>query len=221
MVKISSFGKITPLGLSKAKLAARESVTEYERLLLDVCCKPHQDAIDFMKTREAGLNETEVEFLRAKWGANHLGHHKKHSFLAEILMRCKNPLVIQLLVIAVISIATGNLASAIIVSAMVVISVGLSYYQESRSNKAVEKLNEMVQSSCHVLRENQEVELPISEIVPGDIVVHPLRLDIGKTRRSSRHHQLRPGNIGLHLADDPIHVFHGRSGLSDCRPHQT
>ena len=146
-------------------------MTEYERLLLDVCCKPHQDAIDFMKTRDAGLNETEVEFLRAQWGSNHLGHHKKHSFLAEILMRCKNPLVIQLLVIAVISIATGNLASAIIVSAMVVISVGLSYYQESRSNKAVEKLNEMVQSSCHVLRENQEVEISISEIVPGDIVV--------------------------------------------------
>ena len=171
VVKITPFGKITPTGLSRAKQAARESVTEHERLLLEVCCKSHAEALDFMKTRDKGLAAPEVEYLRVKWGSNHLGLHKKHGFFTEVLMRCKNPLVIQLLVIAVISLATGNPASASIVSAMVVISVGLSYYQESRSSKAVQKLNEMVQSSCHVLRDNGEVELPISEIVPGDIVV--------------------------------------------------
>jgi Mg2+-importing ATPase len=164
------FGKITPAGLSKAKQAAAASVTDHEKRLLDVCCKSHQEALTLLNSREAGLSESEVEILRDEWGHNDLGQKKKHSFIAEILLRCKNPLVIQLLVIAAISLATGNAASATIVGAMVLISVGLSYYQESKSGKAVEKLNAMVQTNCHVIRGGQEVEVAMSEIVPGDIV---------------------------------------------------
>jgi len=171
MLKISSFGKITPVGLSQAKMAARESITEHESLLLQVCCMAHAEALDHMKTREEGLEEIDLESLRAAWGPNNFGHQRKHGFLTEILMRCKNPLVIQLLIIAGVSLATGNPASAAIVSAMVIISVGLSYYQESRSSQAVEKLNAMVHSSCQVMRGNREIEISISEIVPGDIVV--------------------------------------------------
>jgi Mg2+-importing ATPase len=164
------FGKITPASLSKAKQAAAASVTNHEKRLLDVCCKAHQEALAFLNSREEGLAESEVENLRSEWGHNDLGQKKKQGFLSEIFLRCKNPLVIQLLVIAVISLATGNAASATIVGAMVLISVGLSYYQENKSGKAVEKLNAMVQTNCHVIREGQEVEVAMSEIVPGDIV---------------------------------------------------
>lgn len=164
------FGKITPAGLSRAKQAAAASVTDHEKRLLDVCCKPHQEALTLLNSREAGLSDSEVEIFRDEWGHNDLGQKKKHSFITEILLRCKNPLVIQLLVIAAISLATGNAASATIVGAMVLISVGLSYYQESKSGKAVEKLNAMVQTNCHVIRGGQEVEVAMSEIVPGDIV---------------------------------------------------
>ena len=124
-----------------------------------------------MKSREEGLLSLDVAELRAKWGPNDLGQKKKHSVVIEILMRCKNPLVIQLLVIAGISLATGNTTSATIVGLMIVISVGLSYYQERKSGKAVEKLNAMVQSTCHVVRNGQEVEIPMHDIVPGDVVV--------------------------------------------------
>lgn len=165
------FGKITPASLSKAKQEASQSVTEHERRLLEVCCKQPENALFLMKSREEGLNVSEVETLREEWGSNDLGQKKKHGFVMEILMRCKNPLVIQLLVIAAISLATGDIASATIVGAMVVISVGLSYYQENKSGKAVEKLNALVQTNCHVIREGKETEIPMSEIVPGDIVV--------------------------------------------------
>ena len=165
------FGKITPASLSKAKKEASESVTDHEKRLLDVCCLQHDAALLAMNSREEGLSETEVETLRYEWGANDLGHKKKMGFIAEILTRCKNPLVIQLLVIAAISLATGDLASATIVGLMVMISVGLSYYQEHKSGKAVEALNALVQTTCHVIRGGREVEISMSEIVPGDIVV--------------------------------------------------
>ncbi len=167
---INPFGKITPAKLSKAKQAASESVTEHEQRLLNVCCQPHDAALAALKTREEGLSDLEVEVSRETWGSNDLGQKKKDGFFIEILMRCKNPLVIQLLVIASISLATGDPASATIVGLMVLISVGLSYYQESKSGKAVEKLNAMVQTNSHVIRDGKEIEIPMSEIVPGDIV---------------------------------------------------
>jgi len=165
------FGKITPAGLSKAKQEASQSVTEHEKRLLEVCCKQLDNALYLMKSREEGLAEHEVEALREEWGPNDLGQRKKQGFVMEILLRCRNPLVIQLLVIAVISLLTGDLASATIVGLMVLISVGLSHYQESKSGKAVEKLNALVQTNCHVIRGGREVEIPMSEIVPGDVVV--------------------------------------------------
>jgi Mg2+-importing ATPase len=165
------FGKITPAGLSQAKKEAAETVTEHEKRLLEVCCKQLENALWFMKSSEQGLAEKDVEALREEWGSNDLGQKKKHGFLMEILLRCKNPLVIQLLVIATISMATGDPASATIVGLMVVISVGLSYYQESKSGKAVEALNAMVQTNCHVIRGGVEQEIPMADIVPGDIVV--------------------------------------------------
>lgn len=164
------FGKITPALLSKAKQEASQSVTEHERRLLEVCCRQPENALFLMKSREEGLTASEVETLRVEWGPNDLGQKRKHGFLTEILVRCRNPLVIQLLVIAVISLATGNPASATIVGLMVVLSVGLSHYQEKKSGKAVEKLNALVQTNCHVIREGRETEVPMSEIVPGDIV---------------------------------------------------
>ena len=164
------FGKVTLSGLSKAKAAAAESVTEHEARLLEVCCQTHEQAMAAMKSHEEGLSVMEVEISRETWGTNDLGQKKKDGFFIEILHRCKNPLVIQLLVIAAISLGTGDAASATIVGLMVVISVGLSYYQESKSGKAVEKLNAMVQTNCHVIRGGIEVEIPMSDIVPGDIV---------------------------------------------------
>ena len=54
---------------------------------------------------------------------------------------------------------------------MVFLSVGLGFFQERRSGKAVEKLQEMVQTNCVLIRDGKEVELPMVELVPGDLVV--------------------------------------------------
>ncbi len=89
----------------------------------------------------------------------------------EILLRFKNPLVIQLLIIAIVSLITGDVPSAVVVGLMVFLSVGLAYFQERRSGREVEKLQEMVQTNCVVIRDGKEVEISMFEIVPGDLVV--------------------------------------------------
>ena len=81
----------------------------------------------------------------------------------DILLRFKNPLVIQLMAIAIVSLATAQEASdtaaAVIVGMMVVLSVGLGFFQERRSGRAVEKLQEMVETSCVVIRDGKEEEI--------------------------------------------------------------
>jgi Mg2+-importing ATPase len=61
--------------------------------------------------------------------------------------------------------------AASVVGLMVVLSVALGYIQEARSSQAVERLLAMVKTTCTALRSNKEVELPMKELVPGDLVV--------------------------------------------------
>ncbi len=65
----------------------------------------------------------------------------------------------------------GDLRSTVVVGAMVILSVLLAYVQETRSGKAVEKLQELVQSSTLVLRDGKETDIPTVDLVPGDIVL--------------------------------------------------
>ncbi|MDE2238200.1 MAG: magnesium-translocating P-type ATPase, partial [Elusimicrobia bacterium] len=76
-----------------------------------------------------------------------------------------------LLVIAGVSWAMGDTDAAAIVGAMVVLSVVLGYVQEARSGRAVEKLMAMVTTTSTVLRDGKEIDVPLSELCPGDVVV--------------------------------------------------
>ena len=104
-------------------------------------------------------------------GPNTVASGGRTSVWRDLLDRCRNPLVIQLLVIAMVCYLTGDASSAAIVSGMIFLSVFLSYIQETRSTKAVEKLQKLVKTTVTVLRDGTETEVPLEEIVPGDVVV--------------------------------------------------
>ncbi|MBM3857533.1 MAG: magnesium-translocating P-type ATPase [Verrucomicrobia bacterium] len=166
----SSFKKTVPTFTRSKSFNAVEKLSEQEQKFLDVCSLSPDKALEALSSSEHGLSSAQAEEHLITWGENDLGKKKHQGFLKEILIRCKNPLVIQLLVICVASILMGDPQSATIVGFMVILSVGFSYCQEHRSSKAVEKLRAMVQTNCHVLRDGKEVEIPMSQIVPGDIV---------------------------------------------------
>ena len=100
-----------------------------------------------------------------------MSHGKRLGFWADIFRRCRSPLVVQLLIIALVSAFIGEFKSSVIVGAMILLSVGLSYILDRRSSLAVDSLGKRVQSRTLVLRDGQETEIRISEVVPGDIVL--------------------------------------------------
>ena len=104
-------------------------------------------------------------------GPNAVAAGRRHTFLTDIFERCRNPLAIQVLVIALVSYLMGDLRSAVVVGGMLVLSVSLSYFQETRSTRAVEQLQKLVKTATDVIREGKTVEVSLEEVVPGDVVV--------------------------------------------------
>jgi P-type Mg2+ transporter len=142
-----------------------------ERYLVDLCAVPIAEALKTIGSALRGLDAEEAERRLDEHGPNEISTTKHFGFWADILHRCKSPLVIQLLLIAVISGIIGEAKSALIVTAMILLSVGLSYMLDRRSNRAVEALGKRVQSRTIVLRDGKEEEIRTSEVVPGDVVI--------------------------------------------------
>src|ERR1035441_5124564 len=164
-------GKLHPAILQKAVKAASAAISEHEQKLMELCKLPDEEALARLGVTENGLSDEQIETAREEYGSNILSHRKEAGIVMELLQRCRNPLVIQLLVICVVSLLMGDVRAATVVGAMVLLSVVLAYVQEHRSSKAVEKLNAMVQTNSLVMRGGKECDIPIAEIVPGEIVI--------------------------------------------------
>ncbi|MCX8021261.1 MAG: magnesium-translocating P-type ATPase [Syntrophorhabdaceae bacterium] len=149
---------------------APDNTTDNERSLIRICLASTEDALYQLATSPSGLTDEEAERRLEEYGLNELPHAKRLGFREDILKRLKNPLIIQLLIICVVSGLIGEIKSSLIVGVMVLLSVGLSYVLDRRSNKAVESLGKQVQSRATVIRKGIEKEIRIAEIVPGDIV---------------------------------------------------
>jgi Mg2+-importing ATPase len=134
-----------------------------------------------LETTAAGLDHAEAEKRLAIYGPNALTQEQKRSILAQLLIRLGTPLNIMLLSLAVVSYVLGDPRAAIMISAMIALSVGLSFVQEYRSNKAAAELRAMVRTTATVLRGNPSDagpapeggarrEVPIEHLVPGDVI---------------------------------------------------
>ena len=133
-----------------------------------------------LETSEEGISNPTADDRRLKFGVNELQHQKAPKWYVQLLKAFANPFIYILLAIAFVSfIIDVWLASAedrdfktvIVVSVMVLVSALLRFVQEYRSNAAAEKLKSMVKTTATVLRKFAgKKEIPISELVPGDIV---------------------------------------------------
>jgi len=117
-----------------------------------------------------GLTTEEAEKRLEEYGYNEPARKKKSSIVFQIISKFFNPLVIVLLIIALSSLFFGEKISAALVTLMAIMSVALSFFQEHRAGREVEKLSEMVRATATVYRNGKPMEVDIKEIVPGDIV---------------------------------------------------
>ncbi len=165
------FEKLVPSRVRQGVKSQASVLSDNDRRLQGACSRPADEALAELGSSQSGLAPEQAEAARARWGFNALSRKEKKFFVFEIIERFKNPLAVQLLVIGLISLWIGDDRSAAVVGGMVFLSVVLSYVQETRSGKAVEELQKMVQANTLVLRGGKETEIPTVDLVPGDIVV--------------------------------------------------
>jgi len=133
-----------------------------------------------LETSEEGITAATADDRRLKFGPNAVQHQRAPRWYAQLLKAFANPFIYILLIIAVVSyvidvwLATPedkDYKTVIVVSIMVLLSVLLRFVQEFRSNAAAEKLKSMVKTTATVQRKfNPREEIPIAELVPGDII---------------------------------------------------
>lgn len=149
---------------------AKVSTAENTRFI-KLCTCSIGESLAELDALPTGLSEKDAEKRLAEFGKNEINTAKKKNFFADMFERFSSPLVVQLLVIALVSAIIGESLSSIIVGCMILLSVGLSYILDQRSNQEVEALGKRVQSRTYVLRDGVETEIKMSEVVPGDIVL--------------------------------------------------
>ncbi len=126
--------------------------------------------LEKLDTTNAGLTIEEAEARLEKYGPNQIAKEKHQSLLMRIVDNLKNPLVILLSVLGVVSYLTGDLRATAVIFAMVLLGIVLRFVQESRADTAAEKLKAMVSTTATVMREGQRREIPLGDLVPGDVV---------------------------------------------------
>ena len=140
---------------------------------------PMQETLAIYKTAFRGLTEEQVEENRDLYGENIITKGQEDSILKKIYESIINPFTVILLVIALVSLVTNvwlakpgeeDPTTSIIIVVLVLISGGIRFIQELRSDRAASNLSRLIVNTATVIREGVEQELPIDELVVGDII---------------------------------------------------
>lgn len=132
---------------------------------------PPADAARAPGAATTGLSTAEARVRLGKFGPNLFDDHQEQPLWLQFLARFKNPLVVLLLVASAISALTGELTNFFIIFVMVTFSVTLDFVQEHRAGKAAASLRQSVSLRASVIRDGLRLDVAVSEVVPGDIVV--------------------------------------------------
>lgn len=138
--------------------------------LLRLAGSENSDVLRDLKTSLSGLSEEEARRRLEETGPNAIGVEEGYGRLHLLGRALLNPLVVLLAALATISFATGDLRAGTVISIMVLLGVILRFVQEARANTAAAKLRAMIRVTASVVRDGKNQELPLADLVPGDVV---------------------------------------------------
>ena len=126
---------------------------------------------DSLKTSTSGLSSSEAENRLGQYGFNILKNETKRSTFKLLVKQFRSSLVYLLVVASVLSFILNDLNDAIVIAVILIINTGLGFYQEYKSEKAVEKLQKLVGKEVLAIRDGKQVLVAERLLVPGDVVI--------------------------------------------------
>ena len=138
--------------------------------VLDAARKDGDALLRDLGTSLTGLTQAQAQERARAEGPNEIAQERRQGWPIRLLRIMRNPLVILLSTLSAVSFITGDARAGYVMVLMVCLSVGLRFFQEARADAAAEKLKAMIHVTATVMRAGVARELPLRDLVPGDIV---------------------------------------------------
>ena len=143
-------------------------------LVRDAAINEASEILTRLETTPNGLSGDEAAERLEVFGPNEVAQEKKHDWLWRLWVAVRNPLVILLSVLAIITFATAQGPSDYIggwlMVTMVILGLALRFVQETKADNAAAKLKAMIKVTATVFRDGEAREIPLKDLVPGDVV---------------------------------------------------
>lgn len=132
---------------------------------------PANTVVKQLYTSSRGLTTHNAQHRLKVYGPNQLRESKKYNLIWEIVKKLGNPLILILLFSSAISALLGEIPEFTIVLAILVISILIDTWQEHGAHQSALKLQAHVRITTTIKRDGKTIEIPLSQLVPGDIVI--------------------------------------------------
>ena len=153
-------------------LAVTNTVPTTRLLPLDLsgaASLPAADVLARLATSPTGLDSAEAAIRRQEFGPNVIAEHRV-TMWGVLVRQLRNPLLILLLSAAGVSALTGDSTDGGIIAAIVVLSIGLGFVNEYRSELAVAALHANIHHESVVWRDGSQRRIGVHDLVVGDVI---------------------------------------------------
>lgn len=148
----------------------REKKLLYSRNKEDWHALSSTKVLAVLGSSKKGLDESEVARRRKKYGENVLPRKKAVSRVAILFNQIKSPIIYILLIAGAVSFFVGETINAYVLFAAVFLNTVIGFFQEDKANRSLNKLRSYIEPLALACRNGENKQLPVKELVPGDIV---------------------------------------------------
>ncbi len=131
---------------------------------------PVGEVLNILETTRGGLTEEEADERLVIFKKNALPQRRSMSWLTILLRQFKSPLLVLLLAASAVTLFLKDWKDAGVILAAVAANIVLGFYQENKAERALSHLKSYIIERKRVFRNDQEMEIDASELVPGDVI---------------------------------------------------
>ena len=118
-----------------------------------------------------GLSQTEAERRLAADGPNVLEQVRRRTLMQRLIDLLRQPMFALLVAAAALYLLLGDIREGITLAVFVLAVIGLTFYQEGRTENAIEALRELTETRARVMRDGSTCDIPAREVVAGDLLL--------------------------------------------------
>ncbi len=132
---------------------------------------PSKDVLKEVETSNLGLTQTKAHQNLQKYGLNTIAEEKTNFFTILIRQFSSNPLLLILAAATFVSYLLGQHISSYYIFGIIFLSIILGVWNEYTAQRTINNLLKKISPTTIVLRENQKIEIPVTHLTIGDIVL--------------------------------------------------